>query len=76
MQYLWPAKNQKGANLPHNFPSFCSCDADAFSNVHRLLLIACTLPITSAEAECFFSMTRRKKTNARSTMSEERLRFL
>ncbi len=33
-----------------------ACDSRLYPNVHRLLLVACTLPITSAEAErSFFS---------------------
>jgi len=32
-----------------------ACDVDAFPNIHRLLVIACTLPISSAEAERSFS---------------------
>ena len=73
-QSLWRAKSEEGANLPHNLLlSFRFCDADAFPNIYRLLLIACTLPITSAEAERSFSLMRRLKTYARSTMSEERL---
>ena len=43
---------------------------DAFPSIHRLL-IACTLPISSAEAERFFSLMKRIKTFTRSTMSEE-----
>ena len=73
-QSLWRAKSEEGANLPHNLLlSFRFCDANAFPNIYRLLLIACTLPITSAEAERSFSLMRRLKTYARSTMSEERL---
>ena len=69
-QSLWRAKSEEGANLPHNLLlSFRFCDADAFPNIYRLLLIACTLPITSAEAERSFSLMRRLKTYARSTMS-------
>ena len=49
-----------------------ACDVDAFPNIHRLLLIACTLPISSAEAERSFSLIKRIKTCTRSTMSEER----
>ena len=72
-QSLWRAKSEEGANLPHNLLlSFRFCDANAFPNIYRLLLIACTLPITSAEAERS-SLMRRLKTYARSTMSEERL---
>ena len=67
-QSLWRAKSEEGANLPHNLLlSFRFCDADAFPNIYRLLLIACTLPITSAEAERSFSLMRRLKTYARST---------
>ena len=73
-QSLWHAKSEEGANLPHNLLlSFRFCDADAFPNIYHLLFIACTLPITSAEAERSFSLMRRLKTYARSTMSEERL---
>ena len=47
-------------------------DEDVFSNIHRRLLIACTLPISSAEAERSFSLMKRIKTCTRSTMYEER----
>ena len=48
-----------------------ACDVDAFPNIHRLFLIACTLTISSAEAERSFSPMKRIKTCNRSTMSEE-----
>ena len=48
-----------------------TCDKDSFPNIHCLLVIACTLPISSAEAERSFSLLRRVKTYMRSTMSEE-----
>ena len=41
-------------------------------NPVAVLIIGCTLPITSAEAERTFSLMRRIKTFARSTMCEER----
>ena len=53
-----------------------ACDSRLYPNVHRLLLIACILPITSAEAERSFFLLRRLKTSARSTMAEERLAHL
>ena len=31
------------------------CDENAFPNIYRLLVVGCTLPITSAESERFFS---------------------
>ena len=36
-----------------------TCDKDSFPNIHCLLVIACTLPISSAEAEKSFSFLRR-----------------
>ena len=72
-QCLWHTKSQEGKTLPHNLlHSFRCCDAGTFPNIYHLL-IACTLLITSAKAEWSFSMLRRIKTYARSTMSEERL---
>ena len=47
------------------------CDEDAFPNISRLLGIACTLPITSAEAEPSFSLIKSIKTCSRSTMPED-----
>ncbi|XP_071958098.1 52 kDa repressor of the inhibitor of the protein kinase-like [Antedon mediterranea] len=48
-------------------------DPDVFPNVRALLLIACVLPVTSAEAERSFSTLRRTKTCLRNHMSYERL---
>ena len=48
-----------------------TCDKDSFPNIHCLLVIACTLPISSAEAERSFSLLRKIKAYLRSTMSEE-----
>ena len=43
-----------------------------FPNIHTLIRILCTLPITPAECECSFSTLRGLKTYLRSTMSRER----
>ena len=81
-QALWKSKGSDGESqitkadisVPDNILlSLGACDSDCFPNIHCLLLIACTLPITSAEAERSFSLLRRIKTYARSTMTEERL---
>ncbi|KAL5463414.1 hypothetical protein EMCRGX_G032308 [Ephydatia muelleri] len=48
-------------------------DSDVFPNITVLLIIGCTLPITSAEAERSFSGLRRIKSYLRSLMTEERL---
>ena len=69
-QTMWQAAEKE---LPNNLLSALgACDEDTFPNIHRLLLIACTLPISSAEAERSFSLMKRIKTCTRSTMSEER----
>ena len=59
-------------NISNLLLALGACDEDAFPNIHRLLLTACTLPISSAEAERSFSLMKRIKTCTRSTMSEER----
>lgn len=68
---LW---HELADNLPDNLLlALGACDKDSFPNIHCLLIIACTLPISSAEAERSFSLLRRIKTYLRSTMSEERM---
>lgn len=52
------------------------CDKDAFPNIHVLLAIACTLPVTTCETERANSQMKLLKTYLRSTMSEERLAAL
>ena len=77
---LWRRKESErqasgeSSSIPENLlHTLGSCDIDAFPNIHSLLMVACTLPITSAEAECSFSLMRRLKTFVRSTMTEGRL---
>ena len=50
-----------------------SCDVNSSPNIHKLLTIALTLPITSCESERSFSQLKLIKTALRSTMSAERL---
>ena len=76
-QTLWShdearASSTSSTKIPDNLLlALGSCDVDSFPNIHRLLLIGCTLPITSAEAERTFSLLRRIKTFTRSAMAEE-----
>ena len=64
----------KTSKIPNNLLlTLGACDIDSFPNIHRLLVIASTLPITSAEAERSFSLMRRIKTYARSVLTEEHL---
>ena len=46
---------------------------EAFFELHRLLSIACTLPVSSAECERNFSSMRLIKSDLRSLMKDERL---
>ena len=51
-QVMWQSAEKE---LPSNLLfALGACDEDAFPNIHRLLLITCTLPINSAEAERSF----------------------
>ena len=61
-QVLWQGTTQRDT-LPDNLlKTLAVCDEDSFPNIHSLLVIACTLPISSAEAERSFSLMRRIKT--------------
>ena len=44
-----------------------------FPNIHILLHLVCTLPVTSIECERSTSVLRRLKTYLRSTMGQERM---
>ena len=48
-------------------------DEDMYPNIRVLLIIGCTLPVSSAEAELSFSGLRRIKLYLRNRMSDERL---
>ena len=45
---------------------------EAFSELHRIVLIACTLPVSSAECERNFSLMKLIKNELRSVMKHER----
>ena len=50
-----------------------ACDCTRFANIHILLQLALTLPITSCESERSFSQLKLIKTAHRSTMTSKRL---
>ena len=71
----WKRKwcSTEDADLPTSaVQTLAACDREFFHNIHTLIRILCTLPITSAECERSFSTLRRLKTYLRSTMSSER----
>jgi hypothetical protein len=49
------------------------CSVDFFPNIRTLLLIAATLPVTTATAERTFSSLRLLKNYVRTTMGQDRL---
>ena len=53
-----------------------SCSSVKFPNVHRLLTILGTLPVTTCESERVFSKLQRTLTSIRSTTTEDRLESL
>ena len=48
-------------------------DEDMYPNIRVLLIIGCTLPVSSAKAERSFSGLRRIKSYLRNRMSDEQL---
>ena len=55
------------------FAVFIKQYCDAYYEVSRLIRIACTLPVTSAQAERSFSCLKLIKTHLRTTMLDSRL---
>ena len=55
-QLLCCTKNDVPDTFLH---ALACCNVDSFPNIYQLLVIACTLPVTSAEAERSFSLLRR-----------------
>ena len=52
------------------------CHPENYPNIHILLILLCTFPLTSCSAERTFSVLKNIKTDYRSTMLEERLEGL
>ena len=67
----WKAKYQclrPGQRPDMLAASIKDCDPDSFANLHILLQIACTLPVTSCECERNASALRRLRNYMRATM--------
>ena len=70
---MWKQK-QSGDELPRKLIDvYKACDYLNFPNIHILLQLALTLPITSCESERSFSQLKLIKTSRRSTMIADRL---
>ena len=56
---FWIQKKQAGTTIPDTMKSALGyANEDCFPNIRILLILGCTLPITSAEAEQSFSLLR------------------
>ena len=72
-QYFWKQYTPT-LQLPGNLIECVKyADEDMYPNIQILLIIGCTLPVSSAEAERSFSGLRRIKSYLRNRMSDERL---
>jgi hypothetical protein len=73
----WRRMAGDGVDLPSSvMTSLQECSADFFPNLHTLLRLICTLPVTTAECERTISHIRTLKSYLRSTMGQERLNGL
>ena len=71
---FWKVKCLSLKDIPSSpLQALKDCDITFYPNIHILLRIFCTLPITSCECERSFSTMRRLKTYLRSTRVEMRL---
>lgn len=71
---IWQQMWKSSQNRPKSVTAALEkCDKQLFPNIHTLLRIIATIPITNASGERSFSTLKRLKTYLRSTMSEERL---
>ena len=67
----WRSFSQPLPDTPIDALAFAS--ASMFPNIHQLLRLVCTIPVTSCECERSVSVLRRLKTYLRSSMGQEQL---
>lgn len=72
-QQTWKSSDDKPKSI---ITALEKCEKKIFPNIHTLLRICATLPITTASGERSFSTLKRLKTYLRSTMSKDRLSSL
>ena len=71
---MWVNKwKQHGPGPKKLVDVLCACDSTSFPNIHVLLQLALTLPITSCESERSFSQLKLIKTPHRVSMTSRRL---
>ena len=75
-QHKWKADSELAVSLCTPEKSLVHADCDFFPNIHTLLCIMGTLPVTSCECERSISMLKLIKTSLRSSMGQDRLNGL
>ena len=75
-QNKWSGDSEQATELDTPAKVLPSADHDYYPNIHTLIVILATLPVTSCECERSISMLRLVKTALRSTMTETRLNGL
>lgn len=68
----WKSQKRETPNMSA-MQAVANCPEVFFPNVHRLLKILATLPVSTAEAERSFSSLRRLKTYLRASTTNDRL---
>ena len=71
--YFFRYASSGGAVPDTIYKALQECDVMLYPNIHRLLRIACTLPVTSCSVERSNSVLRRLYTYLRASMGQERL---
>jgi hypothetical protein len=73
----WRVQHTAEITPPDNLQdAYKQCDAECYPNIHVLLKLLLTLPVTTCENERSHSQLKLVKTHLRTTMSEERLSAL
>ena len=75
-KHKWENQTQLASELNTPEKALPHTDRDFFPNIHVLLNIMASLPVTSCECERSISMLRLIKTPLRSTMGQQRLNGL
>ena len=75
-QKVWTGDPEQAQELNTPEKVLAHTDSDYFPNIHTLIVIMATLPVTSCECERSISMLKLVKTALRSTMTENRLNGL
>ena len=73
---MWKIKWTKMPSEAKELDTPENIDKDYYPNIHALLVIITTLPVTSCECERSISLLRHLKTALRRTMGEDRLNSL